>query len=126
LKEKLTGGKKKWKGKGNFFHEWTCWVGDVAKDSQKICSGFCILWSEAREQDSEFLSAIDISPLTILQRLSHSPIQNKTKQKKTQPFLALHGFHPSFILFSIQGSPTKLCSQQHQVLIISQIPSSTP
>ncbi len=127
LKEKLTGGGKKMKGKGNFFHQWTCWVGDLAKDSQNFLQRLLYSLERSKERDSEFLSAIDISPFPILQRLSHSPIQNKTK-KHNRLWLYMD-FIPrssTFILFSIQGPPTKLCSQQHQVLVICQIPSSTP
>jgi hypothetical protein len=72
-------------------------VGDLAKDSQKFAAAFVFSRERARERVSEFLSAIDISPLPILKRLSHSPKQKQNN--KTQPSLALHGIHPSFIHF---------------------------
>jgi hypothetical protein len=72
---------KEREGKGNFFHQWTCWVGNLAKDSQKICSGFCILSSEQESELASFLA-----PSTSLPSPFYSvfrTLQNKTKQKTT-------------------------------------------
>jgi len=84
-------------------------VGDLAKDSQKFAAAFVFSRERARERVSEFLSAIDISPLPILKRLSHSP-KTKTKQKNTTVSGSTWDsslVHPLSSFFSIQGPPTK-------------------
>jgi hypothetical protein len=130
LKEKLRGGKKKG-GEGEFLSSMDMLGGGSSKRLAKNLQRLLYSLERASEQESEIASFWAPStslPSPILQRLSHSPtIQNKTK-KHNRLWLYMD-FIPrssTFILFSIQGSPTKLCSQPHQVLVISQIPSSTP
>jgi hypothetical protein len=100
--------------------------GGSSKRLAKICSGFCILSSEQESELASFWapSASLPSPFS-LQRLSHSPKQNK-KHNRLWLYMDFIPRSSTFILFSIQGPPTKLCSQPHQVLVIPQIPASTP
>jgi hypothetical protein len=76
--------------------------GSSKRLAKKICSGFCILSRErARERDSEFLSAIDISPLphsTASFALSNNPKQNTTVSGSTWISSLVHplsSFSPS-------------------------------